>query len=317
MRVLITKRLDREDMNRIIGSFPDAEIRAADRVYGATHTGFSPHILFCEWLDAETVEALVDLRWVQVPSAGVDGLPLRDMAARGITLTNGSGTHGTSVAETVLAMMLALAIGLPDLVRAQGRREWVRPSVAPRRFELEEQTLLVIGLGDVGRTLARKCIGIGMRVLGHDIKRPDEEGVPYHFVPIESLDSALAEADHVALCLPFTRETARFMGRERLGLMKPSAFLYNAGRGSLVDQDALIESLQKARIAGAGLDVTDPEPLPPDSPLWTMPNVLLTQHMGGASPHNSRRITDLFIENLRRYMNGEPLLNVVDLDRGY
>lgn len=292
-------------------------MRVAGRLEAADDPTFSPEILFCGRLTAELLDRLPDLRWVQVRSAGVDHLPLPELARRNIILTNGSGAHGVPVAETVIAMMTAFATGLPALIRAQDRKEWVRPAVAPCRFELENQTLLVVGLGDLGSALVRKARGLGMRVVGCDRQQVAGIAGLTRFVMVNDLDNSLPLADHVALCLPLTRHTAGIMNEHRIRLMKKGAYLYNVGRGGLVDQQALIESLQRGDLAGAGLDVTDPEPLPPDSPLWSMPNVLLTQHVGGASPHNSRRVADLFSENLHRYMNGYPLLNVVDLELGY
>lgn len=317
MQVLITTRLDPDHLACLRESFPGVDFVVAPEAVESHPADVSPEVIFCGTLTVESLNRLPDVRWVQVRSAGVDHLPLEALAERGILLTNGSGAHGIPVAETVLAMMLAFATGLPAFVRAQDRVEWIRPQIAPRRFELENQTLLVIGLGDLGATLVRKARGIGMRVMGCDRSRPDGLAGLSRFVALEDVDTVLGEADHVALCLPLTKETRGFMSGERLAAMKSGSFLYNVGRGDLVDHDALLEALQSGHLAGAGLDVTSPEPLPVDHPLWRMPNVLLTQHIAGASPFNSRRVADLFSENLHRYMNGYPLLNLVDLRHGY
>ena len=317
MQVLITTTLEPDHLDCLVGSFPEVVFHFLPGLANSPPDGVRPEVLLCGHVTEDLLKGLPDLKWVQVRSAGVDHLPLQTFAERGILLTNGSGIHGIAVAETVMAMMLAFATGLPQLIRGQDRREWVRPTVAPGRFELENQTLLIIGLGDLGATLARKARGIGMRVIGCDRERVAGVLGLSRFVPVQELDKAIPEADHVALCLPLTPETRGIFHSGRIRAMKPTAYLYNVGRGALIDQNALVEALRDGAIAGAGLDVTHPEPLPPDHALWGMPNVLLTQHIGGASPFNSRRIADLFSENLHRYKNGYPLLNLVDLSRGY
>lgn len=316
MRVLITTDLEPDHLDCLVSSFPDVEFSVAS-AGDAPPSGVSPEALFCVRLSDAGLRAMPDLRWVQARSAGVEHLPLEVIAERGILLTNGRGAHGTPVSEVALAMMLAFASGLPALARAQSSHEWVRPAVAQARFELENQTLVVIGLGDLGGALVRKARGIGMRVVGCDRVRPSNVTGLNGFVGADELDRILPDADHLALCLPLTAETRGFMGERRLGLLKPSAYVYNVGRGPVLDHEALLHCLRAERLAGAGLDVTDPEPLPHDHPLWDMPNVILTQHVAGASPHNSRRVTDLFSENLHRYMNGYPLLNLVDPTQGY
>lgn len=316
MQILITTQLDPDHLDCLLGSHPEDDFRVCTDGSVSSGDGFSPQVLLCGTCDEKLLEQLPDLQWVQVRSAGVDHLPLDVFARRDIVLTNGR-IHGIAVAETVLAMMLAFATGLHHLVQAQERCEWVRSAVAPEKFELENQTLLVIGLGDLGGTLVRKARGIGMRVMGCDVERKSGIQGLYRFLFPDRLPEALPEADHVALCLPLTPATRGFFNSQYIDAMKPTAYLYNVGRGPLIDQNALLKALQNGRIAGAGLDVTDPEPLPPGHPLWTAPNVILTQHIAGASPHNSLRITDLFSENLHRFKNGYPLLNVVDVARGY
>lgn len=317
MRVLITTELEPDHLDCLVASFPEVDFRAVASSDPAQASDFNPEVLFCVRASPELLDALPALRWIHARSAGVEHLPLQLIAERGILLTNGRGAHGVPVSETALAMMLAFATGLPALAAAQRDRAWVRPIVAPRRFELEGQTLLVVGLGDLGGTLVRKARGIGMRVVGCDRARPSGVVGLNGFVEMDEMDVALREADHVALCLPLTDDTRGLMSAARVAMLKRSAYLYNVGRGGLVDQSALVEALAEGKLAGAGLDVTEPEPLPPDHPLWGLPNVILTQHVAGASPHNSRRVTDQFSENLHRYQTGYPLLNLVDPGRGY
>jgi len=316
MQVLLGTELAPEDVARLRAAFPDVEF-----VEAAGREKMPSAAAICEVIFGHVSEAVLDaaprLRWVQARSAGVDHLPLNALAAHGILLTNGSGAHGVPIAESILALMLAFAIRLPTLIEGQRRREWGYGDVYDEKFELDGQTLLVIGLGDIGGTLARKAKGLGLRVLGvRKRPLPPPPGVD-ELIPAERLHDALAQADHVALCLPLTEATTAFLGEAELRAMKPTAYVYNVGRGQSIAREPLLRALREGWIAGAGLDVTDPEPLPPDDPLWSFPNVLLSQHSSGHSPFNSRRVTDIFLENLRRFLAGEPLKNVVDPARRY
>lgn len=311
MRVLLAGHLDDEDRDRLVAAFPALDFSEPD----AAESAAGYEVVF-GWPSAEML-ASDGLRWVQVRSAGVNSMPLDNLARRGIRLTTGSGAHGTPIAENMLAMMLAFAIRLPDLVRLQTDRRWDRHPIDDSKFELEGQTLLIAGLGGIGATLARKAKGLGLQVMGYRRHAlPPPPGVDEMVSPV-GFQQALGRADHVALCLPLTPDTEGFIGEAQLRAMKPTAYLYNAGRGKCVERGALLRALDEGWIAGAGLDVTDPEPLPQDDALWAHPNVILSQHTSGASRHNSRRVTDIFIQNLRRYLAGEPLVNEVDLQAGY
>lgn len=317
MRVILATELQPQETARIRAAFPEVDFEEAygeDAVLAAAATA---EAIFCGRISTEVIAAAAHLKWVHVRSAGVNSHPIRELADRGVLLTNSSGAHGIPIAENILAMMFAFAIRLPTLIDQQRARDWNREVVDREKFELEGQTLLVAGLGDIGGTLAKKAHALGMRVLGvrkRDLPRP--EGVDEMIPPGRLLD-ALNRADHVALCLPLTDETTAFLDEPHLRAMKRTAYVYNAGRGKSIRREALLKALQEGWIAGAGLDVTDPEPLPHDDPLWTFPNVILSQHTSGTSPHNNTRLADIFIENLRKYLEGEPLMNQVDIARGY
>lgn len=281
-------------------------------------------------LDAALLDAAPRLRWVQLPVAGVDGMDTAPLVARGIMVTTFSGVTAPNIAEHVMMLMFAFARNLRLLLGQQEKHIWrdgagpgdprqraASRTLFPPVFELEGQTLGVVGLGAIGDALARKAHGVGMRVIA--TRRRGGE-TPAHlerlYAPAE-LDTLLAEADHVALCLPLTAESRGLIGARELGLMRPTAYLYNTGRGKLVDQDALIAALRSGTIAGAGLDVTTPEPLPADSPLWDLPNVLMTAHTSGATPRHWERGLALISENVRRFLAGEPLRNRFDPAAGY
>jgi len=257
------------------------------------------------------------LEWLHQRGAGIDGIARPVLEASRIVLTNGSGNHAPNIAEHVLALMLSFARRLPALVRAQGDARWEPPD-AHDVFELSGQTLLVVGTGAIGTALAVRAAALGMHVTG--VRRTvDGESLPgfERVRPIAEVDAALAEADHVAIALPLTHETRHLFDGPRLARMRRGAYLYNVGRGGLVEQAALIDALERGHLAGAGLDVTEPEPLPPESPLWRARNVLITAHSSGLTPRSVERYHALLLENVRRWVAGETLLNVVDKRLGY
>ena len=281
-------------------------------------------------LDAAFLAAAPRLRWVQLPTAGVDGQALAPLVARDVAVTTFSGVTAPNIAEHILMLMFAFARNLRLLLRQQDRHIWRDGATAgdPRQrgasrtlfppvFELEGQTLGVVGLGAIGDALARKAHGVGMRVLATKRQPAVPPAHIDRLLPSEELPTLLAEADHVALCLPLTAATRGLIGANELRLMRSTAYLYNTGRGALVDQDALVAALRAGTIAGAGLDVTTPEPLPADSPLWDLPNVLMTAHTSGATPRHWERGVALIRENVRRFLVDEPLLNRFDPAAGY
>ena len=249
---------------------------------------------------AEVIDAAVSLKWVHLASAGVDHALYPALLERPIILTNGAGVYAIPIAEHVLALMLALSRRIPDMVRQQDRGEWT----ALRGGELCGSKVLIVGVGGIGARVAALCKALPV---------PNVDTV----VPANELHGALREADWVVVCAPLTPETRHIIGRAELALMKPSSQIINIARGPLIDENALIKALQEGRIAGAGLDVFDEEPLPLDSPLWTMQQVIVSPHSGGSSPNSLARTLDLFHDNLRRYLAGLPLRNVVDKLAGY
>jgi D-2-hydroxyacid dehydrogenase (NADP+) len=316
LTVLIGEDIGAANLARLRNEFPEVDFRFC--LQDAEWLEHAPHanVIFSKRWPAEAMKQTPALRWVQAGTAGVDRLLSFNLASRGIIITNSSGAHGDPISELILAQMLSFATGLHKLIRAQSERRHLKQELTSAKFELAGQTLCVVGLGDIGGTLARKAAALGMHVIGVRRSNRPAEGVS-HIYTNEQLHSALAQADHVALCLPLTNDTRHFIGAEELRVMRPTAYIYNVGRGASIDEAALVDALKKGTIAGAGLDVTDPEPVPPDSPLWEMPNVILSQHTSGMSPHNANRITELFAANLRRYLANEPLQQRIDPDRGY
>jgi len=263
------------------------------------------------------LKASPHLRWVQVASAGVESYPLQEIPARGITFTNAKGIYGTQLADHTFALILAFNRQLPFLLRAQQKQIWENRQNYPPG-ELAGQTLLIVGLGGAGLETARRAKGFGLRILAtrrhSHLPRPDFVDEIH---PPDRLHHLLPEADWVAVCVPLVPETLDLFHDDEFELMKRTAYIVCVTRGKIINTDALLRALEAGKIAGAGLDVTDPEPLPPSHPLWTKENVIITPHASGHSPHADSRMFNLLCENVRRFASGQPLLNPVDLELQY
>jgi len=268
----------------------------------------------------ELLAAGSKLRWIQVGSAGVERyLKIPQLGSGEVLLTNGQKLASPEIAEHVMALTRALARGLGYAITAQNRGDWIGSDIGDKAplQRLRGKTMLVVGLGGIGTEVARLASAAGMRVTG--IRSSGRSGPPFvdQVGLTEDLQEFAAEADVIVNCLPMTPDTADIFDEALFDLMKPTAFFVNVGRGGTVDTDSLIAALSKGEIAGAGLDVTDPEPLPAGHPLWKAPNLIITPHYAAWSDVDRERRWLLFRENLRRFVAGEPLLSVVDPVRGY
>jgi phosphoglycerate dehydrogenase-like enzyme len=268
--------------------------------------------------DAATLAAAPELHWIQTWQVGVERcVALPGLLDRGIVLTNTQRTSGVPIAEHAIALTLALARGLPTYARQQQSGTWARDGEGLRARELTGSTLLVVGLGGIGSEIARRAHGLGMRVIA--TRNSSREGPD--FVAKVGLSNELltlaAEADVIVNAAPLTPATTGLFDRDFFAAAKRGALFVNIARGASVVTEDLIEALQDGQLAGAGLDVTEPEPLPADHPLWRLPNVIITPHVAADSAAQGERYVLLVTENLRRYVIGEPLLNVVDVQRGY
>jgi phosphoglycerate dehydrogenase-like enzyme len=241
------------------------------------------------------------LEWLQSLSAGVDRYDLDALAERDVILTNVSGVHANPIAEHVLALALALERRLPRAMEQQHDREW-------RRFpagELRGSTLGVVGVGAIGGRVAELASAVGMDVLGVKRDTATYNDAVDEIHPTEELHTVLGRSDYVVLACPLTEETEGMIGAEELASIGPDGVLINVARGAVVDQEALVTQVQEGYLGGAALDVTDPEPLPRESPLWDSSDVILTPHMAGGSPEFPYRCAEVFVENYRRYVEGE------------
>lgn len=256
-----------------------------------------------------------NLRWYQQWGAGADWLMRRpEIARKNFILTNASGVHSIPITEHILALILALTRQLPEAFRAQQKHTWVESEVTE---ELAGKTALLIGVGAIGKQTALVLSAMGMYVIGI-LRNPGKPlpGVSDQFCQAD-LKQVLPQADFIILTVPLTNETWHMLDERAFELMKPGAYVINIGRGATIDETALTQALLSGKIAGAGLDVFEEEPLPGDSLLWDMPNVIITAHYAGNTPYYDQRALNIFLENLERYTTGRPLLNIVDKSIGY
>ncbi len=275
-----------------------------------------------EWADvllgnvSPQVLSGMDLLWVQTGSAGVEPYLRPGVLKEHTLLTNATGAYGLAIAEHMLGMLLELMKKLQLYRDAQQKASWCSQGAVA---SLYGSTVLVLGLGDIGGEFGWRCKALGAKVFG--VRRANREKPDYadQIFLLEDLDELLPQADVVAVTLPGTEATKGLLGRERIARMKDGAVLLNVGRGSIVDTEALCDALESGKLSGAGLDVTDPEPLPPEHRLWRIPTAVITPHVSGFYhlKETHERIVQIFAENLKRFFAGEPLKNQIDFSTGY
>ena len=277
--------------------------------------------VFIGWsLRPEQFVAAKTLRWIHSPAAAVHQLMFPELVRSNVLLTNSSSVHGPVVAEHAIAVMLALAKRLPQAMQYQAKKLWSQEQLwneRPRPREVAGATAAVVGMGGIGREFTRLAKALGMRVLAVREEPSKGTGGADAVYGSAQIDEVLPQADYVLLCTPVTAATTAIINAARLKKMKPEAYLMNVARGPLIDEPALIAALKERRIAGAGLDVFVEEPLPADSPFWSLDNVLITPHSAAVTERLWERHYDLIVENLNRFLAGKPLLNEVNTKRGY
>lgn len=279
------------------------------------------------------IEKVPNLRWLQFHFAGVDDiLELPLVRKPGLVVTHLSGVAAPQMAEYIVMMMLGLAHRLPEIYANQAKMEWPRDRwdrYMPKK--IRGSTVGIVGYGSIGREVARLLQSFNVTILATklDVRHPQDEGycieglgdpvgdLFHRLYPVQALASMLKECDFIVVCLPLTGKTRNLIDEKILRSLKPTAFIIDVGRGGIIDQNALLNALQEYKLAGAALDVFSEEPLPPGNPLWKLPNVIVTPHVSGISPSYRQDAVDLFETNLRRFINGETLLNRLDLDREY
>lgn len=286
--------------DHVLGELPDADILV----------GFS--------LRREQFALAKKLKWIHATAAGVGQLMYPELRESGILLTNARGIHSVPMSEHILGMLIAMARRFPDASRFQQAAHWAQQEIwNGKPGELNGKLLLIVGFGSIGCALARLVQPMGMRVWGMTRSGRGDAQLVERILPSTELRNALPQADFIVLAAPETSDTRHMIGGKELALMKPTAYLFNVARGTLVDEAALVAALRARAIAGAALDVAEEEPLPPESPLWKLDNIFITPHISAATENLWPRQEALLLENLERWFDGRELLNRVDLQRGY
>jgi phosphoglycerate dehydrogenase-like enzyme len=301
-------------------AFPEADIVFCPKTADVeAHLGDAEAIVGGFRLPPAILDGAPRLRWIQTVNVGVERLPLAALAERGVVVTNVRGVNVAQLGEHALMLMLSFVRAMPELYRRQATATWRSGwEKGLALAELSGARLGLVGYGQIGRAVAARAKAFGMEVwaLRRSASATSDDLADRILGP-GGLHDLLGACDHVVVVAPSTPETRGMFDAAAFARMKPGAYFYNLGRGDLVVQDALIAALQEGRIAGAGLDVTTPEPLPADSPLWTLPNVIITGHSAGDTPGELDRAMVFFADQLARFRNGEPLRNRVDSQAGY
>jgi len=315
MKILVaTDHLDNEHIQRLRKAFPTVEFTQAVDQAAILKEASSADVIL-GGMNPEVFAVAKNLKWVQSSGAGVERFQFPAFINSKVILTNASGIHN-SVSEHALGLILAFGRRLSMYIRFQSEHKWDRREFEPWHGlfidELMGKVLGIIGLGHIGHEIARKGKCFGMTVIATKRSPVSKPAYVDELLPPKGLGDLLRRSDFVVICVPITTETHHLIGEKELRMMKKNAILINIGRGDVIEKDSLIKALKERWIAGAGLDVFETEPLPSESELWDFENVIITPHVAGSTPHYSERLYDLFVENLKRFNERRPLINVID-----
>lgn len=267
---------------------------------------------------AELIKLAPRLKWIQASSAGVEFVArVPDLVASDVILTNTRGAHGPSIGEHTLALLLAMTRHIPESMEQQRRKHWERGRLYRTAREINGLTMGILGFGALGKGIATRAKAMEMNLLAVDAQAIAGEPLLDEVWPVSRLEEMLSLSDVVVVSAPLTPGTTNLLNADMIRTIKKDAYLIVVSRGGIVDEDAVVDALESGALAGAGIDVTAQEPLPKESRLWDAPRLILTPHLAGASAPKERRVVEIFKENLIRYQNGDPLLNVVDKSKGY
>ena len=322
IKVLISFDLPKMYVTKIRNVSKSIEVIQSKDRKEALHIIEDVDILFAGFFSRDLFLAARKLKWIQAWGAGVDRLLIPEVVKSQVIVTNAGGVHPTPISEHVIGFMLCFSRKLHLFIRNQAQRKWERDESTEESTEqieeLSGKTVGILGLGRIGTEIAEKSKCLGMRVIAtkRHVNRPVSTCID-QLIPSTDLNQLLAESDFVVLSLPLTEETRGMIGESQLKNMKRTGYLINVSRGKIVQENKLIEALKKGWIAGAGLDTFESEPLPEKSELWGFNNVIITPHIAGQTPFYMERLTNIFCENLDRFIHKKPLINVVDKVLGY
>ena len=316
MKIVTSYDLSAENLSAARAVAPEARFVAAATDEDKMREIEDADAFFGFGIKPEMIGSARKLRWIQLSHVGAESVLCPELLDREVVLTNARGATAINISEHVMSLILAFTRTLHVSIKNQSNKFWEDYTNFPV-LEICGETLGIIGLGSIGIQVAKRAHAFGMRVLAVDPTQTEQPDCVESLWKMDRLHHLLGQSDFVAICCPLTQQTKGMIGASEFRAMKSTAILVTIGRGQIIDQSALIEALQGNEIRGAGLDVTDPEPLPLDSPLWEMENVIITPHHAGASPKSWARIFNVFCENLQRFVAGKPLTNIVDQTRGY
>lgn len=315
MRIVVGKEIDAGRLARLREAFPDVAFASWSDDPDAMRDADA----FLGRIPPEAVAMSGErLRWVQSGGAGIETIiAIPEIVAGDIVVTNTRGAHAPFVAEHAIAMLLALSRGLPAFIQDQKDHVYRRKGDGVLMDSLYGKRMLIIGMGTIGSAIAKRALAFEMTVIGLEREVSGRLGEEVTLLPMEHLDNELERADVLVVAVPYTRETDNLLDARRIGMLKQAAVVIGISRGKIIDEDALVARLRDGTFAGAGLDVYAEEPVPPDSPLWDTPNLIMTPHCAPVSPLTDDREMDIIVENVRRFVSGEPLLNICDKIAGY
>ena len=316
MKVLITAGWVDRFVDDFRHEFPQVEFVLADTVEEITAQAADAEAAFGP-INSSQLQAAPNIRWIQASSAGVEWMPnVPELAERGITVCNTRGAHATTIAEHTMGMLVFLTRGFGPLHKAQQRHEWGVPE-GTRLVGLVGLKMGIVGLGNIGRQIARRAAAFDMDVSAVDVNPMEKPDYVTDLQLMDGMPALLRDSDVVVVTVPITAQTRGMIGPDELALLKQDAFFIVISRGGIIDEPTLIRMLEEGKLAGAALDVAATEPLPADDPLWDAPNLFITPHSSPSSVQTTSNVRHIMRDNLKRFLNGEPLQNTVGIERGY
>lgn len=316
MKVLITAGWVDRFVDDFRHEFPQVEFVLADTAEEITAQAADAEAAFGP-INSSQLQAAPNIRWIQASSAGVEWMPnVPELAERGITVCNTRGAHATTIAEHTMGMLVFLTRGFGPLHKAQQRHEWGVPE-GTRLVGLVGLKMGIVGLGNIGRQIARRAAAFDMDVSAVDVNPMEKPDYVKDLQLMDGMPALLRDSDVVVVTVPITAQTRGMIGPDELALLKQDAFFIVISRGGIIDEPTLIRMLEEGKLAGAALDVAATEPLPADDPLWDAPNLFITPHSSPSSVQTTSNVRHIMRENLKRFLNGEPLQNTVGIERGY
>ncbi len=316
MKVLITAGWVDRFVDDFRQEFPQVEFVLADTAEEITAQAADAEAAFGP-INSSQLQAAPNIRWIQASSAGVEWMPnVPELGERGITVCNTRGAHATTIAEHTMGMLVFLTRGFGPLHKAQQRHEWGVPE-GTRLVGLVGLKMGIVGLGNIGRQIARRAAAFDMDVSAVDVNPMEKPDYVKDLQLMDGMPALLRDSDVVVVTVPITAQTRGMIGPDELALLKQDAFFIVISRGGIIDEPTLIRMLEEGKLAGAALDVAATEPLPADDPLWDAPNLFITPHSSPSSVQTTSNVRHIMRENLKRFLNGEPLQNTVGIERGY